>query len=36
METKELEKRIFYEDGEGIYGARRVYQLLCKELSKLK
>lgn len=33
MKTKDLKKRItriFYEDGEGIYGARRVYQLLCK------
>jgi len=36
METNDLEKhitRIFYEVGESVYGARRVYQLLCKELS---
>lgn len=38
METKDLEKRItrtFYEEGEGIYGACLIYQLLCKELSNL-
>lgn len=39
MGTKDLEKRItriFYADGEGVYDARRVYQLLFKELSKLE
>ena len=39
METNDLEKhitRIFYEDGESVYGAHHVYQLSCKELSKLE
>gem|GEM_PF-2205825 len=41
METNDLEKekritRIFNEDGEGIYGARRIHALLEKELAALQ
>lgn len=39
LEAEDLKKRItriFYEDGEGTYGARRIYQVLRKELEALE
>lgn len=39
LETEDLKKRItriFYEDGEGTYGARRIYHLLRRELEVLE